>query len=986
MNDGFALSDALSLLEIEDALDRIKREPQGHANWTEGYLWILKYRKTMVVDDIDKAVIISKAALQEIDANATSKNWRIFDCMSNAHYDKSMRTGLLDDINIAIKYCLLTMGIEGLTSQQWWNQALKLAAYMLQRSELFLTAEHTLELISHHRKYSGMEGLCPSRRARFLANFSLSYIRHYVVTGDSHSLDESLRLGYESIDARNIPDPKKTINEFTNFAATLFTSFQHTRRFSDLETALQISQFGIDHERRADIFHDAGKLVTRGSMLVTKYERYRIGKPELAEEALDEAIKLGRDAVVILKPVNSSSESVGIHKKITLLNSVAPWFATKMMLTKTPDGGKEGTTILHEALELGQGDHLERPRTLTHLSHISDVQHQILKAQNDIKAALANLEEALKYGIEAIEATNERDSYRGERLMNVGKMLLRKYLLTGAEEPSVASEKYFRMVARLDSAPILFRIPAAIQAALDFLNYSEPLEAHQLLQESISLLPSLNMGMLSPDDLRATLAQISGLSSLATSVALEVNKPPYEALMTLEVSRCIISGLFMSSKSDTTQLRLRDEKLAEEYETIRRSLVEARMVNSSNEHWRDQARIQQKILLQTLAAKEAEIRALDGFEFFQLPPSQQQLQDMAKDGPIIAINASRLRSDAIIITSKGIKSVKLVKLKYEDLEENAAVFEGLGNHFRRNASVRAPKEGPKGQQALLWLWNVVVRPILEVTELTPSRRVWWITSGLLGQAPLHAAGNHAGGSTENTLSRVVSTYISSIKALRYGRESALPISAGRKKTMLLVTMENNPWPHHNLVTVHEETVIKNVFGRGADVVHLSHPEPEVVLKNIPLHPFVHFACHGCSISSDPSQSGLLLVRGGQAAMLTIADLENINTQPGAVTYLSACSTAGVQVDGKLADEAIHLANIFQSLGFQHVIGTMWGADDSAAGEVAKRFYEKLTGGGELSSLGAAQSLHEALVDYKQATVGAEAENFLDWAPFIHVGV
>lgn len=60
-----------------------------------------------------------------------------------------------------------------------------------------------------------------------------------------------------------------------------------------------------------------------------------------------------------------------------------------------------------------------------------------------------------------------------------------------------------------------------------------------------------------------------------------------------------------------------------------------------------------------------------------------------------------------------------------------------------------------------------------------------------------------------------------------------------------------------------------------------------------------------------------------------------------MAYLSACATAE-QPDGKLADETIHLANAFQTLGFQHVIGTMWGANDAAAGEIAKRFHDRLT--------------------------------------------
>lgn len=77
-------------------------------------------------------------------------------------------------------------------------------------------------------------------------------------------------------------------------------------------------------------------------------------------------------------------------------------------------------------------------------------------------------------------------------------------------------------------------------------------------------------------------------------------------------------------------------------------------------------------------------------------------------------------------------------------------------------------------------------------------------------------------------------------------------------------------------------------------------------------------------------------------MLTISALEHVDLKEGAITYLSACSTAELP-DGKLADEVIHLANSFQAAGFQHVIKTMWDAEDRAAGEVAKRFYERLFG-------------------------------------------
>ncbi|KAM5357624.1 hypothetical protein ACJZ2D_016078 [Fusarium nematophilum] len=369
-----------------------------------------------------------------------------------------------------------------------------------------------------------------------------------------------------------------------------------------------------------------------------------------------------------------------------------------------------------------------------------------------------------------------------------------------------------------------------------------------------------------------------------------------------------------------------------------------------------QARAHQQALLHELAAKEAEIRQLEGFEFFQLPPTEDQIKDITKDGPLIAVNVTNVRCDAIVVTKEGIRLVKLKNMTFEDLEEKIAIFQTLGNESRRNAVPRK-KTKKKGleSEALIWLWDVAVRPILDVTELTPSRRVC----------------------------RVISSYASSIKTLWYGRRNSL--SPGVSRSMLLVTMRDNPSPHHDLVTEHEESAVKNIFGNA--MKHLPQPDPKTVLRNLPGHSFVHFACHGTSIAYNPSQSGLLLVKDGKAVMLTIADLEKTDLKRGAVAYLSACSTAE-QPDGKLADEAIHLANAFQTLGFQHVIGTMWGASDAAAGEVAKRFYERLTSkvsGLLMGSREVAEALHDSMVGYKEAAT-LEGRNVLDWGPFIHLGV
>jgi len=66
---------------------------------------------------------------------------------------------------------------------------------------------------------------------------------------------------------------------------------------------------------------------------------------------------------------------------------------------------------------------------------------------------------------------------------------------------------------------------------------------------------------------------------------------------------------------------------------------------------------------------------------------------------------------------------------------------------------------------------------------------------------------------------------------------------------------------------------------------------------------------------------------------------------------------------------------------------MWGADDSAAGEIAKRFYENLREGldktGFIKEGLVAVVLREAITLFK--TYGPKGQDVLMWGPFVHLG-
>ncbi|KAK4663208.1 hypothetical protein QC763_606610 [Podospora pseudopauciseta] len=997
------LSNSMTLQDIEYVLERFQelfstRQPHDSPSMAyllsqESLTWQLHFAKTMDSASLQKALETSDAALCHLQHDGPngpdSDKSAVYESVANSRYAHFQATGSFDSIKAAIDNCIVALNFEEAGTARWSALAVaKLSIYLMDRVVMLPTQEHVSEAVEFFRKhFSTANKLSPTYHAQFLSRFSVALFHKCMFVSDEPAImEEALKLGYRSID---IIPPEAATMEYTNCAGILQQRFQQTLQFNVLEHALQISRLAVKHEASKDVAEKAGKLTALGNMLVTKCQRYIETKSREALQALEESIQLGREAVRTLQPIDPSSNALLRHEKSHTLTLIAPWFALKSSVTGDLRCAEEGIGLLQQALTLTSDGHPARHRILTYLAHILETQHQILKGCKNKRQAMEKLDEALRYGREAAEATPELDPARGERYMNVGKMLLSKWLLNGDDQPEedemlvLEARKHFCYVANLASAPLLLRLPATIQGARLHLEKGEVTEAHQLLQTGISLLPSLHPQILSAEDLRATLSQVSGLSTLAASVTLEADKSPFDALMFLEAGRCIISGLSMSLKTDMIQLQQRDKGLADSYENLRKRLAAVSRPSPSALARPRPVETQQEELLQQLSQMEGEIRKLKGFETFQLPLSEEMVKELAQEGPIVVINVTYRRSDAIIITPDEIKSVQLKHLKYEELDKKVVVFEKLGNGSRRNVVVADECEdepGDEGSEALYWLWNVAARPILDElrAHLGDSKRVWWITSGLAGRAPLHAAGSHGFNSTENTLSHVISSYISSLKALRYARQAATSVNAQPKRSMLLVTMQKNPPPHCKLDTRHEENVIRSVFGQ--DMLHLEHPDPELVLKEIPTCSFVHFACHGASFSSDPSRSGLLLIKDGKAAMLTVAQLEEVDTEQAAVAYLSACSTAQ-QTEGKLADEAIHLGNTFQALGFQHVIGTMWGANDKAAGDVAKRFYAKLTSAGDI---GVAQALHQSMLEYRSATTGDE-RHLLAWCPFIHIG-
>ncbi|OAP57115.1 hypothetical protein AYL99_09228 [Fonsecaea erecta] len=372
--------------------------------------------------------------------------------------------------------------------------------------------------------------------------------------------------------------------------------------------------------------------------------------------------------------------------------------------------------------------------------------------------------------------------------------------------------------------------------------------------------------------------------------------------------------------------------------------------------------------------------------------TRQELQDLASEGPIVVVNISDIRSDAVVVTRSGIQSIFLADLTRTEVM--AWLREGLTVFTPHETPVDRGKKNKRYIHFLHWLWEKCVRQVLLVVyqsvNLTSGSlpRIWWIGVGVASSLPFHAAGDHSDGSSDNTLSWAISSYTPTIKALAHarGRRSTLGRDRTTKPHLLMVSMPTTPGERALPGVTQEICAIQEATSTAFSHESLVHTDARSVLARLEHCDMVHFACHGTSDALGPFNSSLSLQHDPSEAAtvdpLSVQQVSNANLGRASIAYLSACSTAENRAV-RMMDEVIHLASGFQVAGFGHVVAAMWPSVDAACVEMATGFYGQLKDGlGERDTDRAvAEAVHKATMQVRSRLRRIP----LSWAPYIHFG-
>ncbi|KAF8129645.1 CHAT domain-containing protein [Mycena galopus ATCC 62051] len=848
----------------------------------------------------------------------------------------------------------------------------------------------------------------------------LSALRHSVFLrferlGELADVNHCIILAEDILEQTPDDHPAKP-SRLTQLGHALRSRFEHIGDLGDLNRSV-VQHYEALHLTPEVHASRRSYLMSLGQALHQRFE-------QLGDlDDLKQAILLYEDAVQFTPD--------GDFNKPTWLNNLGVALHNRFGRLGDPDDLKKSVQIAENAVRLIFDEEVEKPALLNNLSNALFDRFRCLGDIDDLNKSITTEEES-------IALTPDTHPERHARLNNLGMYLLRRFQELGdpadiqrscmlgddairqtpdghpdkpawlhnhsvslQSRPKRNPEDLEEVINNLRSAAHSMTGPAHIRfyAAARWAHLAQ-IEANASVLDayrtSLDLLPVLAWLGLSIKDRHYHIVRAGKVARNAAAAAIAAGLPGM-AVEWLEQGRSIIWGQLLNLRTPVDDLRKSYPVLAEKFIFLSAQLEgtgirggELYVSNSSIQALNAQRSHDQALERNTLLE---DIRRREGFTRFLLPTTMSELSKAAQGGPVVILNLSDNRCDALVLSpgTQDVVHIYLPEFTPEHAENLSQSLHRLVHHCGRTERLMGQQEGnldPEEGFALILseLWTRLVKPVLNALKITTPathnlQRVWWCPTGPLTFLPIHVAGiygaNVAFGSKLSDF--VISSYTPSLTALVHGFR---PRSLSQKPLQVLAVAQPSAQGQTYIPgTQAEITSIQKHATEKVPVLRLDANTATVdnVQAGMGDSSWVHFACHGVQSVSDPTDSALLLAGDSR---LTLSSIIKLSLPDADFAFLSACQTA--TGDEVLQEEAVHLAGGILAAGYRGVIATMWTIMDSDAPQVTSDVYEHLLQDSPPDSRRAAEALHFAIKRLREGS--GSKKSFAHWVPFIHIGV
>jgi CHAT domain-containing protein len=804
--------------------------------------------------------------------------------------------------------------------------------------------------LGHRHRPSALDALALATEARFDQHGSID------------DLDKSIQLGREAVSLFPEGHADGYLN---NLAISLVSRFDHQGIPNDLNEAISLHEEALRLRSVGHEYRDSS-LDGLGGALVTRF--YEYGNID----DITRAISLYREALTLCPP--------GHPRRGTPLGNLALALDTRYDNLHVSEDIDEAIDRYRECLQLLQLDHPQRHVTLRNLS--SALCSHFMQTQEN-----GDVEEAITLCQQSLTTLSSLHPDRHFSYMQLQVAYLSRYRILHDPADLTLAIENFRLASRHPTQGFLQRIKVAIEWALqaEVHQHESALEAYQTCFELFDSHMMTRSSIISRREAATAFGSARSLPVDAASCAIRRDNLR-QATELVEQGRGQQWSLASRLRTPLEDLNSASPQLAQKLSELSKLLSDAQgSAGSADPAPADRAATEYRRLTRQWEAAVAEIRNLRAFSRFLLPPSYEDLQAAARQGPVIILVASQHSCSAIIVpTSGGPHNVPLPSVTLADLNN-------LKNRFAkaiRRASVLGPKV-PRNDLIVLLrtVWDEIMLPIVNVLQhdlkLQFLSRIWLCPAAAFTSIPLHAAHpfrTNADRSKEPCLEDLyICSYTPTLSALIRSRQmmkkrvtsSFATIGqgnpgAGKGKALLAVDSELELV--HKLVpaSANRTTISGDAATRAG------------ALEALQQNTWVHLACHGKQDRMQPYNSHFVM----KDEHLTLLDIIERDIPHAEFAFLSACHTA--VGDEETPDEVIHLAAGLQFSGFKSVVGTLWEVDDAVAKYVVEAFYENLfkdsKDGGVMDCTKAAWALNRATHAVK-TKVPLEQRMV-----FVHIGV
>ena len=756
---------------------------------------------------------------------------------------------------------------------------------------------------------------------------------------------------YEALTVR--PGHPKRFYSLTHLVNALSTRFKQLGKKKDLKDVTSSHRKALSlcppgHPDRSDA------LLSLANALLTRFDQ--LGKME----DLEDAISFHHEALSLHPP--------GHPDRSISLNNLAFALSTRYEQSGGMEDLEDAISSLREALSLRPPGHPNRSSSLNNLA-------TALSTRFEQSGRMEDLEDAITSYREALSLRPPGHPNRSISLDNLANALSTRFEQLGRMEDLEESFALYEQAATdLNSNPHI-QLAAAINwaAKARHCHHKSIICAYslsfQILNRCLISYPSIE----SQQSFLATAHIPKSLASDAASAAIDAGDLK-AAVELLEQGRVILWSNMEQYRHPLDQLRQVDRELADLLQTL--SIQREHLSISSGSRLLDsegpivlppldvQMR-RNRILSEDWEKVVQRVRTIEGFNNFLQTVPFATLQAAAVEGPIILINISNYRSDAIILHINSpplLVPLPEVQPSYlTDLAEQLTLAQGKADHS---------KDIPPILRAL---WKNIVSLIVDhLAEMgvVEKSRVWWCPTSELSGLPLHAAGPYRP-AQKNLPDIYTSSYTTTLSALIRARSNT---SRQYVVPKLLVVGQ----PGETLPNVKTEIDNLRQLGDFVDVLVGAEANHDRVLRGLQQTSWAHFACHGhLGDNAQPFRSSFKLHGGNSLTLLELIQAQLPNAE---LAFLSACHSAD---GGSITpDETIHLAAALQFCGFRSVVGTLWAMEDGDGPMISREFYKHMfrNPGNKADFRDSAEALNVAIRAMRKSGVPLER-----WILFVHMG-